>query len=318
MSASPTQPNPQAAIFDMSLQDYPWLGGVPLSWRTFLDTSPQENEPDTAGVFIVPVPYDSTTSLKPGARYGPAAIIEASRHLEDYDIELDRDISEVGIHTTPELQARMDSPKAMIASVRAAIENVVSHDKLFALLGGEHTITIGAVQAITEVRSDISVVYIDAHADMRDSYQGTSWGHASAARRISEICPVTLLGVRSVSAEEMEFMKSQDIPTRFWFADSPTNLSDSIALISERLSKNVYISIDLDVLDPSIMSAVGTPEPGGMLWRELLTLVRAISRRANIVGFDIVELSPSEGPASCAFTAAKLAYKLIGYATSRA
>ena len=228
----------------MSLQDYPWLGDVPLGWQTFLDTSPHENEPDTAGVFIIPVPYDSTTSLKPGARYGPAAIIEASRHLEDYDIELDRDISEVGIHTTPELQARMDSPKAMIASVRTAVENVASRNKLFALLGGEHTISIGAAQALAEIHPDISVLYIDAHADMRDSYQGTGWGHASAARRISEICPVILLGVRSISAEEVEFVKSQDIPKRFWFADSPTNLADSIALISERLSKNVYISID--------------------------------------------------------------------------
>ena len=299
----------------MYKREYPWLGDAPLGWRAFLDTPPNEDDPESARVFVIPVPYDSTTSFKSGARYGPAAIIEASRHLEDYDVELNRDISKVGIHTTPELQPQMDGPQAMIASVRAAIGSAASQGKLTVLLGGEHTVTVGAVQACAELYSDLSVLYIDAHADMRDSYQGTRWGHASVARRISEVCPVTLVGIRSVSAEEMNFIGGQGIPTHFWSVRSSDNVDAAIALALNNPTGNIYISIDLDALDPSIMSAVGTPEPGGMLWHETLDLLRAVSLRANIVGFDIMELSPPEGPAACAFTAAKLAYKLIGYAT---
>ena len=301
----------------MPSPEYSWLGDVPLQWRTFLDTPPSENDPESARVFVIPVPYDSTTSFKTGAREGPNAIIYASRHLEDYDAELDCDISEVGIHTTPELQPQTDGPQAMIASVRTAIGTAASRGKLPALLGGEHTITVGAVQAFSEVYSDLSVLYIDAHADMRDSYQSTRWGHASVARRISEICPITLIGVRSISADEMSFLKEQGIPAQFWQPASSENLSRSISLAGEGLNSNVYVSIDLDALDPSIMNAVGTPEPGGILWHELLALLRSVSRHANIVGFDIVELSPSQGASACAYTAAKLTYKLIGYATRR-
>lgn len=294
---------------------YPWLGDTPLQWRTFLDTPPHEDEPANAAAFIIPVPYDSTTSFMSGARDGPAAIIEASRHLEDYDIELDCDISQVGIHTTPELQPRMDGPQSMLAVVHGAVESTASNGKLPILLGGEHSITVGAVQALTRLHSDLSVLYIDAHADMRDSYMGTKWGHASTARRISEVCPPVLVGVRSVSAEEKEFIEGQGIPVQLWDAGSPDSLDSAIALATDHLTENIYISIDLDALDPSIMAGVGTPEPGGMLWHEILALLHTVSHRANIVGFDVVELNPSQGSVSCAFTAAKLAYKLIGYAT---
>ncbi len=305
----------RATPTEMSVQDYLWLGETPLHWRTFLDTPPSEADPGDARVFVIPVPYDSTTSYKTGARHGPAAIIDASRHLEDYDIELDRDITEVGIHTTPEVQPNMDGPKAMVETVSAAVKSAASRGKLTAILGGEHTVTVGAVQAYSDLYEDLSVLYIDAHADLRESYQGTRWGHASVARRIYDICPLVLVGIRSISADEMNFLRGQGIPTQFWSAQSTDNIRAAIALASEHLSENVYISIDLDVLDPSIMSAVGTPEPGGMLWHEILALLRAVSREANITGFDIVELCPPEGPAACAFTAAKLAYKLVGYAT---
>ena len=305
----------RATPTEMSAQDYLWLGETPLQWRTFLDTPPSEADPDGSRVFVIPVPYDSTTSYKTGARHGPAAIIDASRHLEDYDIELDRDITEVGIHTTPEVQPNMDGPKAMVETVSAAVKSAASRGKLTAILGGEHTVTVGAVQAYSDLYEDLSVLYIDAHADLRESYQGTRWGHASVARRIYDICPLVLVGIRSISADEMNFLRGQGIPTQFWSAQATDNIRAAIALATEHLSENVYISIDLDVLDPSIMSAVGTPEPGGMLWHEILALLRAVSREANIIGFDIVELCPPEGPAACAFTAAKLAYKLVGYAT---
>ena len=294
---------------------YPWLGDTPIQWRSFLDTPSHEDDPLNAAVFIIPVPYDSTTSFRSGARDGPAAIIEASRHLEDYDIELGCDISQVGIHTTPELQPRMDGPQSMNAAVHSAVASTASQGKLPILLGGEHSITIGAVQALTELHSGMSVLYIDAHADMRDRYMGTTWGHASVARRISEVCSTVLIGVRSISAEEQEFIEEQGIPIQFWDAGSSANLDNAITLAADHLTENIYISIDLDALDPSIMAGVGTPEPGGMLWHEILALLHAVSHRANIVGFDLVELNPSQGSVSCASTAAKLAYKLIGYAT---
>lgn len=293
---------------------YGWLGDAPLRWQTFLDTPPHEADPADAVVFIIPVPYDSTTSFRGGARLAPDAIIAASHHLEDYDIELDRDISEIGIHTTPALQPDVSSPKMMIRSVRSAITAAAGQGKLIAMLGGEHTITIGAVQAFADLYPDLSVLYLDAHADMRHCYMGTHWGHASVARRIHDICPVMQIGVRSISSEEMQFVRDNAVPMYFWQASN--NLDEIAALALANLSDNVYISIDLDVFDPSVMSAVGTPEPHGMLWGEATELLRKICVQRNIVGFDLTELSPEEGPVACAYTAAKLAYKLIGYSTN--
>ncbi len=300
----------------MAEMRYNWLGDVPLQWGSFLDTPPDENDPSRASVFVIPVPYDSTTSFRGGARDGPGAIIAASRHIEDYDIELGRDISAIGIHTTPMLQANVGSPKAMIADVRTAVGEAARRCNLTAMLGGEHSISVGAVQAHAELHADLSVLYLDAHADMRNEYMGSRWGHASAARRISEICPITLVGVRSISGEEMEFVRQAALPICFWDDAADNRVEDAAEIALANLSANVYVSIDLDVLDHSIMAAVGTPEPGGMLWGEMLALLRAVASQRRVVGFDIVELSPAEGPTACAFTAAKLAYKMIGYASA--
>jgi agmatinase len=295
---------------------YDWLGDVPLQWNTFLDTSPQQSDPETAHVYVIPVPYDSTTSYKSGARDGPNAIIEASRQLEDLDLELMRDISTVGIHTTPALDPDVSGPEAMISRVRTAVHSAVYRGKLVAMLGGEHTITVGAVQAMADLHSDLSVLYLDAHADMRDSYMGSRWGHASVARRVCEVAPLVQVGVRSASVEEISFIEKEDIPVFFWSGATPDQDSQANQ-VTERLSSNVYISIDLDVFDPSEIAAVGTPEPGGMRWGEVIGLLRAVSQRRNIVGFDLVELSPSLGPIAGAYAAAKLAYKLMGYATAK-
>lgn len=295
---------------------YDWLGDVPLQWNTFLDSSPEQSNPDKARVFVIPVPYDSTTSYKSGARDGPNAIIEASRQMEDLDLELNRDISLIGIHTTPPLDPDVSGPEGMIARVRSAVHAAAAKGKMVTLLGGEHTITVGAVQAFAELHPDLSVLYLDAHADMRDAYMGSRWGHASVARRVVEISPLVEVGVRSASAEEISFIQQDDIPVFFW----PESSGDKDKLansVSENLTSNVYVSIDLDVFDPSEIAAVGTPEPGGMRWDEVTGLLRTIGQRHNIVGFDLVELSPSLGPNAGAYTAAKLAYKLMGYATCK-
>ena len=289
------------------------------AWQTFLDTPPDEHIYEAARFVVIPVPYDGSTSFRGGARYGPAAIIDASRHLEDYDVELGRDPSEAGIYTLPELVPNVSGPQRVIEQVYGETARVIADGKIPVLLGGEHTITVGGVRACAERYADLSVLYLDAHADLRDSFMGSRWGHASVARRVSDICPLVAAGVRSISAEEIKFAQdprnAERVTLHFWQSESP-DLDALADAVIERLSTNVYISIDLDTLDPSIMSAVGTPEPGGMSWWDAIALLRAVSRRRRIVGFDLVELSPEEGPVACSSTAARLAYKLMGYAQS--
>ncbi|MBM3945447.1 MAG: agmatinase [SAR202 cluster bacterium] len=285
-------------------------------WPTFLTLSPEEADYDSARVVLVPVPYDGTTSYMGGARYGPRAIIAASAQMEDFDPELGTSPSDAGIFTAPELVPDVSGPQAVIASVRDAVAPHVQRGKLVGVLGGEHSITVGAVQATVARFPDLSVLYLDAHADLRDEYMGSRWSHACAARRVLEHCPVTHVGVRSLSVEEHGFIRERELPVTMWPPHSGTG-ADLASRVIGNLSPNVYVTIDLDVLDPSLMAAVGTPEPGGMQWADVAGLLRAVSMERNIVGFDVVELSPREGPEACAYTAAKLVYKLIGYACGR-
>ena len=287
--------------------------GVPRFWRTFIDTAP-DLDPAKARVALVPVPYDSTTSYRSSARDGPKAIIEASRQLEDYDIELDRDISGVGIYTSPAVEPDLSGPEAMVKRVAAAVRPLADGGRLVGVLGGEHSITVGAVNALRARYDDLSVLYLDAHGDLRDQDMGTGWGHATVARRLHDICKTVHVGVRSLSAEEHRFIREEDLDVVMW-PPQTTGPAELASRVTGSLTENVYISIDLDVFDPSIMAAVGTPEPGGMLWDEAIVLLRAVAAERKVVGFDVVELSPNEGPEACAFTAAKLVYKLIGYAT---
>ena len=282
--------------------------------RNFLALDPEQSCLESARAVLVPVPYDSSTSFRGGARDGPNAIIDASYGLEDYDLELDSDVSQVGIHTTPALEPHMGGPEAMAQRVRATVAGYIRKDRIVGVLGGEHSVSAGAVLAHADYYPDLSVLYIDAHADMRDSYMGTSWGHASGARRIQEVCPIVLVGVRSLCLEERDFLRDNSLTAFFWPPDDGTAL---LQKITAELSGTVYVSVDLDALDPSCMAAVGTPEPGGMDWHQITTLLKGVAGLKRIVGFDVCELAPAEGPAACSYTAAKLVYKLIGYATSQ-
>ena len=290
-----------------------WPEDVPRTWETFLDT-PASRTLEDSSVVVVPVPYDSTTTFKAGARHGPRAAITASKQLEEWDIELQRDVSAVGIYTTQEIEPHTGGPEAMIERVRRVAAHFIAQDKLVALLGGEHTITVGGVTAALEKHPDLTVLYLDAHADLRDEYMGSRLSHACVARRLHERAPVVQVGVRSMSQDEARFIDANDVPVFTW--PPPGDIERLAVNVIERLGRQVYVSVDLDVLDPSIMSAVGTPEPGGMTWSEVTKLLQLVSESRRIVGFDVVELSPNEGPEACAFTAAKLLYKLIGYATS--
>ena len=195
------------------------------------------------------------------------------------------------------------------------VSGVVRDGKIPVVLGGEHTVSIGAVRACAERYGDLSVLFMDAHGDLRDSYMGTRWSHASVARRISETCSIVEVGVRSISKDEHDYARANGVPVFYW----PPACDDLDALmesVCENLSQRVYVSIDLDVLDPSIMPSVGTPEPGGLGWREATAMLAAVARHSEVVGFDIVELSPEEGPVASAATAARLAYRLMGYIAS--
>jgi agmatinase len=288
--------------------DLPWI------WPNFLALPEEQSRLGAARFVLIPVPYDSTTSSRSGARYGPAAIIEASAGLEDYDWELDLDVSTLGIHTTPRLEPHMGTPELMARRVKAAVALYLNHGKITGVLGGEHSVTIGSVQAHRENCADLSVLYLDAHADLRDEYLGTRWGHASGARRIHETCPLVLVGLRSLCPEELAYLRQHSIPSFFW----PPGDDSYIQKVIDSLEPSVYVSVDLDVFDSSLMPAVGTPEPGGMSWQQVTDLLRAVGSSRKIVGFDVSELAPNEGPAACSYTAAKLVYKLIAYAAGGA
>jgi agmatinase len=265
----------------------------------------------TAKVVILPVPYDGTTEWHSGTREGPQAIIDASQYLELYDIELKREIYKVGIHTLPKVQPSLKSPEEMIDRVYQIAAELTKQMKFLVMFGGEHSISLGVVQALKGKKRDFCVLQLDAHADLRDEYLGTKYSHACVMRRIHELCSIVQVGIRSLSCEEQRFLAQNKM---YPFFVTPSSALASPEDVTALLSDNVYISIDLDVFDPSIMSAVGTPEPGGMQWDEVLNLLRTVTLHKHVIGFDLVELCPKEGPASCAFLAAKLAYKLIGYA----
>ena len=262
---------------------------------------------------VVPVPYDLTSTYQPGSRSGPAAIIEASTNMELYDEELKKETYTTGIHTIDPLSIDARGPRQMVSAVRRKIAKIVELDKIPVMLGGEHSISFGAVDAVKEKYPELMVLQFDAHADLRDSYQGSPFSHASVARRISEICPLVQVGVRSMSKEEGDFLPVSKVKS--YSADFVLENKDWCQTICKDLGGDVYISIDLDVFDPSIMPATGTPEPGGIYWKNVLQLLRTVSQSCRIRGFDVVELAPIPGIVAPDFMAAKLIYRLMGYIT---
>ncbi len=286
----------------------------PTTPNTFLALDPAEHSLERSRVVLLPVPYDATTSYRTGARDGPAALLRASQEIEDYDVELDTEVCDVGVYTAPAIEPHAGGPEAMAARVTEAVAWYAGQDKIVGMIGGDHSITPGAVRALAPRFPGLSVLVFDAHSDLRDEYQSTAYGHASASRRTLEYAPVTLVGVRSTTAEGAAFVREREIPLYARSADPITDVESVVGT----LNADVYVSFDLDAFDPSVMPAVGTPEPGGLEWWEALRILRAVGEHRRIVGFDVVELAPEEGPESATFTAAKLVYKLIGYATGLA
>jgi agmatinase len=289
-----------------------WHEGIFLPHEVFAGLEPPYSNLQQAKTVILPVPYDSTSEWRSGSRHGPQAIIDASQYLELYDLELNREIYKVGISTLPQVEPLLSSPQDMIARVYQVIKGLIQKEKFVVSLGGEHSLSLGAVRAFKEAFPGLSVLQLDAHADLRDEYLGTKYSQACVMRRIFELCPISQVGVRSLSWEEKQFL-TQNKLTPFYMSDLASGTA-SIDHIVNSLSEDVYVTIDVDVLDPSIMSAVGTPEPDGMSWRQILDIVESVALHKHVVGFDLMEFCPGEGPGSCAFLLAKLAYKLIGCA----
>ncbi|MCB7128708.1 MAG: agmatinase [Candidatus Brocadiales bacterium] len=271
----------------------------------------EDSQLEKSRLVILPVPYDSTASYRTGAKEGPRAIINASRNLETFDEELLCDVTSQGIHTLPELMPDHRGPEHMIKRVEEAAEKILKQGKLLVTLGGEHSITLGTVRAHKKIFPKLSVLQIDAHLDLRDSYAGSIYSHASVMRRVYELTGITQVGIRSFCEEEYDFVKKNNLKPFYQRDINKTeNWPDEVV---ERVSDEVYVTVDLDGLDPSIMPSTGTPEPGGLGWYEVLRLLRKISEKSRIVGFDVTELCPEADNTAPDFLAARLVYKLATY-----
>jgi agmatinase len=274
----------------------------------FASLDEDESSFERSRVVILPVPYDSTVTARAGARDGPRAIIEASADMELYDVGVGLEPYRHGIHTLPEVAPHTGSPEAMTDRIESVVGELLDQGKFVVTLGGEHTVAVGAVRAHAKRTAGLSVLAFDAHSDMRDEYLDSKYNHACTLRRAHEVAPVTQVGLRSASMGDAEFVREEGLS--FY---SPREFRDAgPQAVVDRLTDHVYVTIDLDNFDPSEMSAVGTPEPGGLHWDEVTDLLIAVTARKRVVGFDVTELSPSLGPRSCAQLAAKLTYRLIG------
>jgi agmatinase len=267
---------------------------------------------ESAQFAVLPIPYDSTSSYGTGSRRGPAAIIEASRHMELYDNDLDDLPARFGIHTVAELEPDARGPAEMCRRVETAVTRLIDAGKTVVSLGGDHSITFGIVKAYAAKFPRLSVLQLDAHADLRDEYQGTKYSHACTMRRVMEtVGKISQVGIRSLSAGEASFIKSEG--KRVHLASDWTGAEPQVKeVLSELGTGPVYVTCDLDVFDPAFLPATGTPEPGGLSWWHILRLLKSISDQRIIVGFDIVELIPMPGTVAPDFLAAKLAYKVMG------
>ena len=271
----------------------------------------QYSEYGKAKFVVLAVPYDLTATYVPGARNGPKAVIEASNHMELYDEELGKETYRVGIDTGETLDVADKSPEDMLNMVSKAVSSEIESQKYQVVVGGEHSISLGVVRELVKKYPNLSVLQLDAHADLRDSYDGTPYNHACVGRRISELCPLVQVGVRSISKEEVDFKKLSKVVT---ISDHEVKQGQGWSeKVLDNLTDDVYLTFDLDVLDPAIMPAVGTPEPGGLNWHETIRFLRMISQKKRIVSFDVVELTPQPGNVAPDFLAAKLMYRIMGY-----
>ena len=278
---------------------------------TFGGAVPEPKEFAASRVVILPIPVDRTTSYVPGTRNGPREILQASTHMELWDEEVGVDVHSVGLFTLPEMELPFGELAPLMEEIRRVAAEVLDHDKFLVALGGEHSITPPLVAAAAAKFRGLHVLQIDAHADLRDSYMGTPHNHACAIRRSLEHAPVTQVGIRSMSVDEARV--ADTLNTRIFYDWNMRDDPRWIERVVESLGEPVYITIDVDGMDPAIMPATGTPEPGGLSWYEMLRLLRAVFTQRTVVACDVVELSPLPGVLAPNFLCAKLVYKMLAY-----
>lgn len=257
-------------------------------------------------IAILPVPYDGTSTWIKGADKGPSALIEASGTLEMLDIETGTDVSKKGIYTLAPIEEN-ESPEKVSEIVEQSISKLLNDKKFPVLIGGEHSVSIGAFKAVAKKYKDITFLQFDAHADLRENYEGSAYNHACAMHQAMQLAPIVQVGIRSMCQEESSFVNDEKMFFRHQIRENSNWQSE----VLNQLSHNVYITIDLDVFDPSIMPSTGTPEPDGLLYFEVISMIKKVARHCNIVGFDVVELCPNKQNKAPDFMAAKLIYQIL-------
>ena len=261
-----------------------------------------------AKIVLIPVPYDGTSTWQKGADKGPKAFLEASENMELYDIETDSEVYKQGVYLTDAVTENT-SPESMVNAVHEVTKKYIKRNKFVTVFGGEHSVSIGTIRAFNEMFPNLTVLHIDAHADLRKSYDGSSCNHACAVYEASQNTNLIQVGIRSMDVKEKSIMNLE----KTYFAHDmaiDTSWTDSAI---DQMTENVYITFDLDAFDPSILPSTGTPEPGGLLWYETLDFLKQVFTEKNVVGFDIVELCPNKSEKSSDFIAAKLYYKMLSY-----
>ncbi|MGD2136047.1 MAG: agmatinase [Gemmatimonadales bacterium] len=294
-------------------------GGLPpdlqrFAWgqrQTFLGMPGDEPSLGDAAVVLLPVPYEATVSYMPGTRLGPAALLTASRYVELYDHELDFEPHQVGIHTLPELMLSGAGPEAALAELRAVVDALLGAKKFVIMIGGEHSISGPPILAHADrIEGELSVLQLDAHADLRPEYEGTPFSHACVMHRVHDRVRLVQAGIRSLTAEERVLMRETGVTT---VLGHELGAPDWIDRVLGALGEQVYVTLDVDYFDPAIMPSTGTPEPGGGAWYPTLELLERVFAERRVVGCDVVELAPIPGLVAPDVLAAEVVYKLVAF-----
>ncbi len=279
-----------------------------MNKRTYAGIPEQYAKIETSKIVLIPVPYDGTSTWQKGADKGPEAFLQASENMELYDIETKSEVYKNGIYLADAVTEN-SSPEKMVDAVHEITKSYITKNKFVTLFGGEHSVSIGTIRAFNECFNNLTVVQIDAHADLRKEYEGSSCNHACAVYEASQNTNLIQVGIRSMDAIETTIIDTDKVFFAHELAEDDYWMENAIDL----MTNNVFLTIDLDAFDPSIMPSTGTPEPGGLLWYETLDFFKKIFEQKNVVGFDIVELCPNEKEKSSDFLAAKLYYKMLSY-----
>ncbi|MFK7832001.1 MAG: agmatinase [Winogradskyella sp.] len=279
-----------------------------MKTTTYAGIPDQFSKLETSKIVLIPVPYDGTSTWQKGADKGPDAFLDASANMELYDIETDSEVYQQGVFLA-EAVTETTSSEAMVDAVHEATKKYIKKNKFVTVFGGEHSISIGTIRAFNEMFDDLTVLHIDAHADLRESYEGSSCNHACAVYEASQTTNLIQVGIRSMDILEKTVMDED----KTYFAHEMAEDDSWMDAAIDQMTDNVFITFDLDAFDPSIMPSTGTPEPGGLLYYETLEFLKQVFEEKNVVGFDIVELCPNKNEKSSDFLAAKLYYKMLSY-----